>query len=431
MVEDVTFPCLTEQGDMLLVNGQLIQLGKKHVKAQQGSPAQITEEPAKLVAITMHKEDWEPDQWRQITMQPAAFIRQQLAQESKDKAVLSIWGRSLRNHKAPSNPAQATSVQCHASIDASHFAAVLACSGFNFMFCLPKLPNGRVCDAYRLIWLEDDHATVTCKAAQTVGCLGLVRGRSGRTLGLRYLKDDFPKAWALLKPSEPLPTFQSGEHVYKLEGLPFGCPQLAIKQWLASISWSALPFRALGGTTWLIKTNDAPPPGVHLYNTAPVLIKFLPPRVKNQERIVTGTLPKQLTTDPWTTSADPWMSYRNTQTAPVAASSAARALPGPTESRLAAQDEKLAALQAEMTQLTNAQQQTATHLKQLDTNQKHQQQHFTAEMHKLHTEVDVALKKTMKEHSVQMDSRFDELLNLMHKQSKRGRAPPDDEDMEG
>lgn len=274
-----------------------------------------------------------------------------------------------------------------------------------------------------IIWTEADHATASCQAAQTTGCLGLVRGRTDKTLGLRYKTMDYDKAWQTIKPNEAVPTQLPGQHVYKLEGLPFGCSQVAIKQWLDVIKWQATPFRALGGTTWIVKTNEEPPEGVQTYNTMPVLIRFLPPRAKIADRILTGSQPKPLT-DPWTRGDDPWTNYR-----PTAPSSSVappnRQVQGPVESRFAAQDEKISAMKHEIEQLAQTQQATMQQVKQIDANQKQQGQDFATAMTQLKSDVDVALQNTMQHHSKQMDSRFDELMKLMKSKAKRSRGKED------
>lgn len=138
---DTTFPCYDEKGDMLLIAGQLVQLGQKHIQIHAGDAHQIKEDPARLVAFTLYRQDWSEDSWKRATTQTATFIREQLAQDSLEKSVLSLWGRSMRNNKSPAPPSQCTTVQMHGSVEATKLPALLGASGFNFVFCLPKLSN--------------------------------------------------------------------------------------------------------------------------------------------------------------------------------------------------------------------------------------------------------------------------------------------------
>eukprot|EP00438_Fugacium_kawagutii_P004563 Skav202821 [mRNA] locus=scaffold3852:99509:104038:- [translate_table: standard] len=427
----VKFPCTMENGTMILLSGLLIQLGKKAVLAQKGQADAIKEDPAQLVAFTLYKEDWSPEDWKQVTTQTVMFIRDRLAEDKLDKAVLSFWGRSLRCNRSPASPQQATTVQIHGSVLATQIHALLKVSGQNSIYCLPKTSEGRPSEEYRIVWLEGDHAQALCASSQTVGCLGLIRGKNQRNFGLRYKVADFSKAWQVLHPSEAEPVKPTGTHAFKLEGLPFGVSATALSAWLTAIKWHAVPLRALGATAWVVKSDDQPPAGLQLFNTTPVLIKLLPPRATQNAPLVIGAPPKPVTGDPWQQGQDPWAGY--TPTKPVAGSSVTppvRAVQGPDEARFAAQDEKIAAMQHNLTQLEHQQTHTTKQLEHLEQGQKLQGQHFQETIGKLQSDVDAALKSTLSQHSKQMDSRFDQLLQIMKKRSKRkqGEGKGDDED---
>lgn len=100
------------------------------------------------------------------------------------------------------------------------------------------------------------------------------------------------------------------------------------------------------------------------------------------------------------------------------------------EARLQSQDEKIAALKDNMERLAKTQEQTSTQVHQLEVAQQQQGQQFQESFARMQTEVDASLQKSLKAHSTQMDSRFDQLLKAMQNH-KRPRGKEEDDDMSG
>lgn len=293
--QKVTFPCTTESGTMILLSGELIQLGKKHVAAPRGEPTNPQEEPAALVAFTLYKEDWSFEDWKIATAQPAMFIRDKLAVDRLDKAILSFWGKSLRRQRSPASPNQATTVQIHGSVEGSRLHALLCASGHNSIYCLPKTSQGRPSEDYRIIWIEGDHAKAMCVSSQTVGCTGIIKGKGARNFGLRYKVDDFPKAWSIINPSETLPTKATGQHACRVEGLPFGVSQQALRTWIQAMKWEAHPLRPLGGHAWVVKSDLHPPEGLQHVQW-----------IAHPDQMPTAPCFNQPAIDPWCTTQASW-----------------------------------------------------------------------------------------------------------------------------
>ena len=179
-----------------------------------------------------------------LTTKPIPLLRDIFARMGFDTAISSLWGKSLRNGKAPSSPQNALTVQLHCSIVTSKMSKFLAKSGFNNVYATPKLSNGRLDLQYKILWLKKDHAEASVLAVKTPGCLGLVKGKS--SLGLRFHQDSFDHAWAVVNPGTKPPTAITGDLVFKAEGLPFGTTCEALQSWLQAIAWDAFQYGPWG-----------------------------------------------------------------------------------------------------------------------------------------------------------------------------------------
>eukprot|EP00438_Fugacium_kawagutii_P027838 Skav201811 [mRNA] locus=scaffold1071:224590:229173:- [translate_table: standard] len=432
----LTVPCMNDAKEMVLIQGTLIQMGAKTVKHKQGSQHHL---PASghLISLTLHKEDWSEFEWNKALEQTNSFIRERLAQDDLDGQLQALWGKSLRCKGAPCSPLQATTIQMHGTIEASKLPLLLKCSGFNRLFVVPKSPEGRIANNYRIVWLQGDLTHATCVSAQLPDCLGLVRGKSDTNFGLRFGLDRFPAAWKHINPNVPVPAMSTGAQIYKVEGLPFGCTKESLAQWLQHMTWDANPMRALGPNTWLLKADDSPPQGIHMYNGSPVLIRLLPPRTVPHEKILLGRPSKPQEKDPWVAGADPWQGFRGiTQPPPAPVNAASRQPPGPIEARFQAQDATIRSIQTELAALTQASEQRTNEIQQklaqVDQTQQIQQRDFQQALHQVRSDLDTTLTTNLKQHSSNMDNKFDELKQLVLAMNKRGKpAKQEDEDVTG
>eukprot|EP00435_Cladocopium_sp_Y103_P019095 s359_g4.t1 len=377
--EEVVVPCRNLDGHMVLIHCKLYQLGSKDVTYQKGDPKQISADHCCLVAITLHKDDFAADQWAEALQRTVPFIRQVLDQENLRDHVLSIWGRSIRQGKSPCSPQQATTIQVHCSVPEDKITKLLLKSGFNKLYCTPKNAMGRLNTGYQVIWLNCDSCQAAAFSAKLPSPLGLVRGR--KTLGIRVKEADFPDAWKILCPQQPLPTKQAGEHVYRIDGLPFGVTLPNMKQWCDKIGWNAQPIRALGPQSMLLRTDDTPPEG---------------PRPAGQ---------------------------------PVV--NATRAADGPTELRLQAQDQKLEGIENQLKQLAvtqdNLMRKTDERFKAAELREKQHIQHVSHAMDSVKQELAKSLDVAFQKNTQMMDERMSELKHLL---LSNKRPAPDEQSMQ-
>ena len=191
--QPVKFPCLNADKQMVILSALMFQLGAKDVLVQQGNPEQVKTEHSTLLALTLFRQDWNPEEWATLTTKPIPFLRMMLSNMGFDSAITSILGKSLRNGKATANPHTALTVQLHWSVLTERLPKFLMKSGFDNLFATPKTTAGRLDQSFKIIWLRQDESEASILAVKAPGCLGLVRGKS--SLGLRFAADEYEKAW--------------------------------------------------------------------------------------------------------------------------------------------------------------------------------------------------------------------------------------------
>ena len=424
---ELSVPCHNLDGQMVLLKCFMFQLGVKDVVHQKGDPQQVDAAKCVLMALTLYRPDFTQDQWNEATQATLPFIRKLLAAEGLGDAVLSMWGRSFRADKAPCTPLQAKTIQIHCSVGLDHVPKFLARSGFNHIFCTPKQSSGRLSSDYRILWLQGDAQQIAVASAKVPSCLGMVRGQ--KTLGLRFKDADFDKAWDVLCPQMPRPHKLQGDLMFKAEGLPFGTTFDMMQQWAQKIGWQCQPVRTLGPQAMLLRSDSHPPAGVLMFNASPILVRFLPPKPAANTALLVG--PRATKAKPQSMDSgdigDPWAAYKGPRPTPPAAMPV-RSADGPTESRLAAQDQKLQAIEAQIQTLTKTQdafvKQTDARFQAAEEREKTQLLQVSKSMEGIKHDLDRALHTAFQKNTAVMEERMAELKHLLGAQNKR---PPPDE----
>ena len=427
--EPVTMPCTDHSGQSVLLSGTLIQLGGKTLTFAKGDPKQVDAVAGHLMSVTLFKDDWSPDRWLDATSNPLSFITRALEHENLKDCVQAMWGRSLRAGRAQATPAQATSVQIHCTVVDSKKDKLLQASGLNSLFFTPKTRDGRVDEAYKIVWIEGDLAQATGLATQSPHCLGLVKGRS--SYGLRFAEDKFIEAWAKIHPGQSPPTRSSGSLTFKIEGLPFGCTCDMLTKWGEKISWKLVPFKALGPSAWLVKSDQQVPPGLLHFNTMPVLVRYLPPKDVDKTPLLVGPRPKhssQIREPSAPSGGDPWANYTGPRLQPASiAATPTRQLDGPVASKMKEQDEKIATLQSDLKKLAiQSEKQFVAVDSRMDAADKQQAAQFgkmEATMTALTSSIDQALKTSVQQNATLMDQKMNELKALFQTKRPRNEDP--------
>ena len=262
-------------------------------------------------------------------------------------------------------------------------------------------------------------------AVKIPGCLGLIRGKS--SLGLRLHQDNFDQAWTTLWSGTQPPVAAKGDIVYKAEGLPFGTTQEALQSWLKSIAWEATPIRALGPQSWLLRTANHPDSGVPMFNCQLILLRHLPAKIASTIPVVIGSKSAKSSVTPLPPlQGDPWAGYKGPQVPMVSRSS-----DGPIETRLSQQDAKIEQLQHSLDKVASAHESLATittqKFEQQAARETENPQKVANAMDTLKKDIDESLQQVAQQNAKVMDSRLNELKQLLMRSSKRA-CPSEDDD---
>ena len=255
----VTFVAQHATAGKVLLKGSLINFGAKVIVARK-APREFALSTQNLKVITFEVRSSHCPSWQNIKHNPIRHMWRSLSKvQSK---VLTTWARRYFNGKKQVAPADATSFHCFARVLAEDMRMILAQSGVEGIFITPKEEQGLAAGSYRVVWLEFDALDKALALAQTQpNVLGVVKGRGN--LGLRVDVDSYISVRQSLDPtwSNDKKLRYSVRVIKKYIMAPV--PAATDKGWLQGVldefCWSALPLRQMGGQSWLIGAEDAPP----------------------------------------------------------------------------------------------------------------------------------------------------------------------------
>lgn len=434
--EIVHVPCKDMSHRPVIMKATLVQLGEKRVKTQADKHPAIVEDETCTISITMWKSDWKTEDWAFLVDHPFAFARQVLKNQGQPDILQSTWGKSLRHMKNPTTAQHATSVQFHATVKSEHMRDLLALSGFNYLWIVPKTEKGRLDLKWRILWIEGNFAHLNTVASQTQGCAGLVKSKT--SFGLRYAEKDFEAAWNLVNPGKPVPQAMDTQNLFQVQCLPYGCSADMLHKWSQLIQWEFRAIRAVGPTSWLIGSKSIPPEGIHTFNSRPVLIKYLPPRDSLQNNpILAGPMPSKKEVavaagDASSAFFDPWAAAAQLKTANASASANNTAnVPGPTEARFQEHANKLNEQETKLQQiehaLTKLQEDTRHEFQQVQVREQQAQAQVQQAIMTVKNELDNSFQKAIQQQSVQLNNTLGELRSLLQAPPKRSRSPTEEE----
>ncbi len=430
----ITAPCLNSSGQSVLLSGKFVQFGSKNIKFCQGNKTPSQPENCHLLAITLLRDDWSDEQWNQAVHNPVVFVKKILSSDNQDGALIAVWGRSLRQGRAPASPLQASSLQVHCTIASNKIDGVLRQSGFNRLYMTPKEPSGKLDLAFKILWVEGTLGEVTAIGARTPDCLGLVRGK--QTFGLRFRSEKFAAAWEAIHPGTQPPVRPQGDLLFKISGLPFGCTASVIQDWSQAMSWEISAIKALGPQAWLVRGASHPKDGIHMFNTTPVLIQHLPPKSSKQMPVLLGPRAKPVDND--MSHFDPWANWTGPRLAPTTRDSSnssqpVRQVTGPIEERFATQDATIAAIRTELHELAQKQDEQSKlnehRFQQAETREKKNLSQMQSDMKTLQKDLEKSLTTSLNQNANTLDARLRELKELFTT-VKRKQPGAGDESME-
>lgn len=430
----ITAPCLNANGQSVLLSGRFVQFGSKTIKFCQSSKKTSQPEHCHLLAITLQREDWSEEQWTQAVHNPVAFVKKILANDHQDGDLIAVWGRSLRQGRAPASPMQASSLQVHCTIASNKIEGILRTSGFNRLYMTPKEPSGKLDLGFKILWVEGTLGEATAVGARIPDCLGLIKGK--QTFGLRFRADKYPAAWEVVYPGTQPPKRLQGDLLFKISGLPFGCTSTVIQDWGQTLSWDIAAVKALGPQAWLVRSAAHPKEGFHLFNSTPVLIQHLPPRSSQQAPVLLGPRARPSAGD--TTNFDPWANWTGPRLVPpreqTTSTPSTRQVTGPIEERFANQDATIAAIRTELQELSQKQDEqnklTDHRFQQAEDREKKNLSQMQADMKNMQQDLEKSLTASLNQNAQTLDTRLRELKELFVTSKRKSPGVGGDDPME-
>ena len=426
-LKQLVAPAINLDGQQCLIAGYLLQLGDKQVTIATDEGTLVQTHDVQICSFTMWKQDFNHEEWQEAIKSPVRFSKQLLAKDCLDEVIRSPFGRAFRKDSKPCSPSEATSIQYHSEVKLADLRKLLRRSGFNRLFVTPKTTNGKPSDQWRVIWLPQSIQQLEAMCLGQSSTAGLIRGRKSQ--GVRVEASHFDEMWEKFHPGVEPPRRTPQGDTYKIQALPFGVDREVLQEWADGNHWEMHPIKPLGAKTWLVNSAVAPPKDVMFFNSSPLLITKMAPKIMDTPTgLIAGprSTAAALTVPPVKNPAifktgdpfmDPW------QSAPVAA---AKIESGPTEKYLQQHDQQIKNLEQAVQELQimakdNSKMQDEKFQK-IETQMQSQASHTQAVLHSFET----SLAQAMSQQESRISSSMDELKQLLLRNDKRARSSSDD-----
>eukprot|EP00438_Fugacium_kawagutii_P012198 Skav225481 [mRNA] locus=scaffold3604:428376:429542:+ [translate_table: standard] len=347
--------------------------------------------------------------------------------------VLEVWGRSLRNTKEKTSPSLATSVQFHFRIHRSQASSMLVESGKSFAYLTPKTDDKLSHQDWSLIWYKDK-TEANIALSRVPSHAGMARTKD--KWAVRVPVSNFEAALQELKPGDDPKQTVMIKLMFKIQPVPAGTTQ-----------------KKLGKDAFLIGA-ECEPPHAHVYlNDTLLLIKPVgkdkvampahpllagPKQFKDNKHVDKPTEKQELLVDSWAlfraknglqTHGNPSAGAASGSGNPTPAR-AATAVDPPIAAKFAAFEKRLANAEAGLEKLSTGQ----NHLCQQMDHAGKQLGAFEHQLHEVQSSIqggiEQAFAKSVHEQNRRLDSKFQQLVQLLQNPVSKRALPDDDDDAE-
>lgn len=350
----------TQNGNPIVLKATLFQLGEKHVEENKWKTSKIDCPNTSVVAFTVYRDEFEKEDWHQITKSPTKMMLARFSEDNRKSCILGVWGHSYQNERKTCSPQQADSIQIHARIITAALHNLLAESGWNAVYMIPKTTEGTQVDTqYAILWCGTCRQQTEVMAKTLATNIGLVRNK-GR-YGVRVPSGSYETSWKTLWPHKPAPEHLVINKFFRAQNIPVSATNAEVGEWLKDLAWTAKPIKKVSRGDWIIGSGSEPPTSTCYFNGSMVIITCDQPKSKpNESVVVSGKVrytPKDANSassdkanrqqDPWQTQGSPWDGYRPTTSAPTPGSlklvstPVTRVVDAPTAAKLADQDKRI------------------------------------------------------------------------------------------
>lgn len=442
--DEVTFPALDSKGRQSLVRGHLWQLGEQLIKLSPHGKT-ITTDATLVLACAIWRDECSDKIWNDVAKSMVKTCFGLLSDVDTDTKVLQVWGRGFRDAFAKADPESAWSAQFHMRIFRKDAEEFLRASGKGPVYLTPKCESHLSHPDWAMIWVHD-------KVAATIGCDKVANhsgiGRSKNKYAVRVVSHRVEQAAKEIRPSDPPKSTLPVQMLFKLEPLPVGITPTSLCAWAESLKWKVKVLKLLGKQAALVGANE-PPPFQHMsINDKPVLIRQIKSKKGEMQKsnIIAGPKPQIQRTQEAGNMADgrlltdPWANYlggnavASSGVPAQVANSVPRSVDAPTAARFTAIEERLAKFEGMASDLA---------VEQKNMMQEFQKQDATVQdklnvMDKKITSMNTTFTKSMEStihHAMinqerKLDSKFQELINMMTGGNVPKRKTPEIEDDE-
>ena len=304
----------------LIVQGCLHQLGSKHAKVPSDEENIIPETETQVICFTAVKDEISRETWDAICQSPVKHMLRLLGDDVSDVAFVSPpWGRSFQKMSKKVTPDLATTVQFHCRVQRSDVRTLLRASGNGGIYTCPKTEDKQISSDYLVVWTKSSAVDLAVSLSQCENHFGLVRSlkNDNTSKGIRFARQDFPAAFAKLRPNDDIPSMVSHNHFFRVEPTPLGTTTEQIQAWIDAHGWKAKPVRSINASTWLCVAEKRFDDVFPQWNNKPVLVKWIQQKKDKQPVVLAGNLHKILqtpiaevqtvgTNDTISLQSDPW-----------------------------------------------------------------------------------------------------------------------------
>ena len=284
-------------GEPCILKACLHQVGAKHVTFVNDDDCEIPGNETVVVCLTAVKDEMQKDCWDGVIQAPVRQMVKLLGEDIAEIPFVSPpWGRSFQRNSKKVAPELAQTVQFHARIKLTDLRAYLRASGNGGVYTCPKTEDKKISSDYLVVWLKVSDVDMAVHLSQCENHFGLVRSFKGdsQAKGIRFVKADFPAAFAKLRPHDKVPNMIAINHFFRVEPIPTGSTAEQIQSWIDIHGWRAKPVRPLGSNIWLCGAEQKFDGQFPQWNNKPVLVKWVQNRNESEPVILAGNVQKML-----------------------------------------------------------------------------------------------------------------------------------------
>lgn len=427
--QKISFPAIDQQGNSVVLNGVLYQLGEKLIKVNTSNRTMIKGTDSVVVSFSMHADEFNAQMWTSIVAAPVRYAQNQWAKDGlKDVMLSAPWNRTWKNSKNIAvAPNLSEVVTFFARVPKDNIERLLKTSGENHIYAFPRADPDQPPD-WLAVWIpQAARAEVIKMAARSVYFRGLIR--SSKAFGVRVCKADFVAAWKEFRPDAPVPDRRHMPFLAKVKPFPHGTTHDDIVGWLNTIKMEARPLKSLGPDAWLIAMVHKPKVDFADYNGNVVLFKVLDKNKPQSAVVLAGAVPQpsgqaQGNDDPWKDWNDPWSDRSGGGSRPRTntSSTVSRVIDPPIASRFQQYEDQLDALKTSITTIKEDLQASKTTQKQdiamVNGRLDNMDANLNSGLQTLANTFEQSLATALSNQDRQMRSGFDDLKNLLEATSK-------------